>query len=306
LASNRMKDNLVISRVKLLILISVAVIAMLVDIRSARASQLIDEGMRFYNGGQYEKAGSYFEAEIKANPNSATAHYLLGNAFVKLNRTVEAQAAYERASMLDPNGSAGQYSRRAKEALSAQCLRPPSNNVQSPSATPDTVDQEVKASANTVAKQTDEHEKRLLDECTVKVNEITKNSESKIQAVQREMNERTAANGVPMFARNGRKYYDPAIDNEAVRQEYAPQINAIRDEAQKQIDLVKASYKDRMTACENSAVTVDRSYIGQNTGKVKLIPSGTSLYTRNYQNDGEASGDAVPILASPKRLIDAK
>lgn len=292
--------------VKLLILGLTALFA----IRGAEASQLTDEGMRFYNAGQFDKAGAYFEAEIKANPNDATAHYLLGNSFVKLNRVAEAQAAYERAIMLDPKGNVGQYSLKAKEGLSAQALKTSSSADSSlrplppPSQSPAAPDfNDTKSSALAVSKQTDETEKRISAECDARVTEIQRASDRKIQSLQREMSERMSAN-VWVGRSNRVTTYDPSSENQAIREEYAPQIKAIREDTQKQIDAVKASYKDRLAACETSAVTVDRSYVSPTTGNVRLVPAGTSLYTRNYQSDGEASGNAVPVLATPKRLVD--
>ncbi len=295
------KDT-VISSVRALVLVSVASFAIVSSNANASASQLTDEGMRLYNAGQFEKAGSYFEAEVKANPKSANGYYLLGNTFVRLNRSAEAKSAYDKAILLDPKGPAGQYSRQAKEGLTVPVQKPITA-----SGPPDMDALDAKSSAMAVSKQTGENQRRLEVECQAKVDEISRNADDKIATLQREMSERLAANGSAIYAgRSFRvKIYDPATENAAVRDEYTPQIKQIRDDAAKQTDAVKALYKERIAAYESSAVTIDRSYVGQNSGKVRLVPSGTSLYNRNYQSDGEASGDAVPVMASPaKRLVD--
>jgi len=274
----------------------------------SQAGQLMDEGMRLYSAGQFEKSGGCFAAEIKQNPMDASAHYLLGNVYLKLNRTAEAVSEYQKASSLEPNGSVGQYSRQALATLVKN-----SGAGKAP-VQAGAVDSETRSSAQAISQQTNEKEGRVSAELEAKIKDINDLADSKVKTLEKEMNDQIAANGsaitvvgVGGFGNRNvfrRQVYNPADANEQIRAEYEPQIQAVRDQARKQIDLATAAYKQREAALESSAVTMDMSLLNKKNAQVKMVPSGTNLYTRSYQSDGEATGNAVPRLAAPGSLSD--
>jgi tetratricopeptide (TPR) repeat protein len=283
--------------------LSFGLLAILSGFSPCLASSLTDEGMQYYNAGQFQNAGGCFLAEIKAHPTDASAHYLLGNVYLKLNRSAEATSEYQKASSLEPNGSIGQYSRAALASLAKN------TTASKPSVQSEAVDSETKSSAQAISEQTNEKEGRVSAECEAKIKAINETAESKINSLQKEMNEQIAANGSAvsvvgyggfgMRARYVRQVYNPAEANDQIRAEYEPKIQAVRDDAHKQIDQVTAAYKQRQAALESSAITMDQSLLSKKNAQVRMVPSGTNLYTRSYQSDGEATGNAVPRLAAP-------
>jgi Tfp pilus assembly protein PilF len=86
---------------------------------SASAETLYNAGVFAWNDKNYEKAQEQFEAAVKANPSHAEAHFMLGNALIKLGSTsgdtakfAAAATEFETYLKLAPNGP------RAKEAQS--------------------------------------------------------------------------------------------------------------------------------------------------------------------------------------------
>jgi tetratricopeptide (TPR) repeat protein len=286
----------------------VSLLTFLSGLHPCRASALTDEGMQLYNAGQFQRSGSCFLAEIQANPTNASAHYLLGNVYTKLNRKAEAISEYQKASTLEPNDSVGQYSRAALAAL-LKNTGAPKAAVQS-----DAVDAETKSSAQAISQQTNEKEGTVSAECQAKIKSVNDVADGKVKQLEKEMEEQIAANGSAITvvgyggpflrSRYTRQVYNPAEANAEIRAEYEPKIQAVRDQARKEIDQITAAYKQRQAALESSAVTMDMSLLNKKNAAVKMVPSGTNLYTRSYQSDGEATGNAVPTLAVPKSLND--
>ena len=207
----------------------------------ASAGQLTDQGRHLYDAGQYEKAGAYFAAEIKANPNDPTANYLLGNVFVKLNRTAEAMAAYQKAISIEPNGNVGVYGRQALESLSNSAKALPTR-LQTPAVT---------AESKTVEEAPpDENVQRINAECEKMISQIEESAEQRIRTLRADMNERIAANGEKRTLSLGPDVtttrYDPTAANESIKEEMQPQIKFIEDDAKRQIAAVKAAYNARL------------------------------------------------------------
>jgi tetratricopeptide (TPR) repeat protein len=215
---------------------------------AALAGQLTDQGKQLYNAGQYEKAGGYFAAEIKANPNDPTALYLLGNVFVKLNRISEAQAAYQKALLIEPNGSVGAFSRQALDSLTNKAT-PSQTKAHNSAATTQTNVPETQAPPNA-------DQLRIAAECEAQINHIEESAEQKIAALRNEMRERIEANGQKRTLMLGPEVsttrYDPEPLNESIKEEIEPQIKFIQDETKRKIEAVKAAYKARLSSYESS------------------------------------------------------
>ncbi len=205
-------------------------------VETAALAGSMDQGMQYYQGGQYERACGCFLEEIRTNPSNARASYYLGNSYARLNRIPEAQGAYRRAMWADPNGSYGQSAQQAAAKLGT-------GDVYLLNPTP---------SAAAGTRKTDPNSKRLNSECEERVKEITQNGMAKIKKIESEMQDRINSNGQPVtVARSGGEssvsVYDPSTQNTLVRNDYAPQIQAVRDDMQKQINAVRAYYKSRMS-----------------------------------------------------------
>ncbi len=272
----------------------------------ASAESLLDEGTRFYRESNFEKAGRCFEAEIKTDPNNAKAHYLLGNIFFELNRHQEAAQEYRRAISIDAHGPVAQYSQQGLAAIekfkaggSTEATRGPAAS-QSRAETSEM--NEIQNSAKRISNQTIETESHASAECEARIRDTTQDAERRIANLEKEMQEKIDANGLPFRGRSG--WYNPASLNQAIRDDYQRLISAVKDEQNKKIVAIKLSYKERQMAAEDSAITLHKEYVDHKTGgNVKLAPSGTNIFVRSYETGGEASGNAVPIALPPAKTL---
>lgn len=58
-------------------------------------------GREYYEAGDFDMAAMYFRQAIGMNPKSAKSYFYLGQAYLKLKKTEEAKAAFEKAVELD-------------------------------------------------------------------------------------------------------------------------------------------------------------------------------------------------------------
>ncbi len=294
----------------------------------ALAEDFLDEGKKMYAAKRFEEARHFFEAEIKTNPKNTIAHYLLANVLLELKQTADAQKEYQKSEELDPNGIAGQYSRLALSSISGKSSRsnavvqPGQANYQStPLLTfPGTASPNTKSATINSAKKISSEVARLVQqqqaECDAKVKDILNGANDEVNRLKAEMQERIAENGPPQYVRTFVpmwgggfrqpliKTYDPEPDNQIIRQDYAARIDRVGQRARREADQVIESYKQKQLALEDSALTLDKSYVNKNpTGNIILNPTGTDIYNRNYQTGDTASGNPVPVMLAPPKLL---
>jgi Tfp pilus assembly protein PilF len=73
---------------------------------------LYNMGVIAWNGNDFAKAQEHFETALKADPNHAESHFMLGKVYINLGKLAEAATEFETYIKLAPNG------RNAKEAQS--------------------------------------------------------------------------------------------------------------------------------------------------------------------------------------------
>ena len=77
-----------------------------------------DEGVGHYRQGHWDVAAEHFRKAVKADANSAVAHYNLGLAQDKLGKHDEAAASFKKALELAPNDSSIKDSEILKKHMS--------------------------------------------------------------------------------------------------------------------------------------------------------------------------------------------
>lgn len=272
------------------------------------ASDSTDPGIEMYEAGHLEQAKQYFQSEISANPKNASAHYLLANVLVKLKQIVDAQSEYEKAEQLDPHGPVGRYSRSALSSFS------PTSSV-SNTALPLDHKEATVTSVKEISKEVTGLERQQQAACDARVRAIYTQADAKVKQLEDEMQSRIAENGPLQYVNSivpkwGGGYkssiivtYDPGPDNEAIRQDYNARIDRIKEKARQEADELIESCKSKAVALEDSAVMLDKSYINNKNGNVRLAPTGSNIYARNYQTADTASGNPVPVVAAPAKLL---
>ncbi len=181
---------------------------------------------------------------------------------------------------------------------------------------------EIKDSVRSMSRQIDQRELAVEAECDAKVKQLYQEADARVQKLEDELNEKIAENGQAQYTNTlgwnpgairkvirggnipGIKTYDPDPANEALRRDYQAQIDQIKSETSRKVDQVKISFKEKAMAIEESALTLDKSYISnKKAGDISLEPSGTNMYIRNYKVNPNPSGAPVPLMAAPPKSL---
>ncbi len=80
---------------------------------------LFNQGAIAWNSNNFTEAQEKFEAAVKANPNYADAHFMLGKVYINLGKLPEAATEFETYLKLAPNGSNAKEAQTNFEALKA-------------------------------------------------------------------------------------------------------------------------------------------------------------------------------------------
>lgn len=80
---------------------------------------LYNQGAIAWNSNNFPEAQEKFEAAVKANPNYAEAHFMLGKVYINLGKLAEAVTEFETYLKLAPNGPSAKEAQTNFEALKA-------------------------------------------------------------------------------------------------------------------------------------------------------------------------------------------
>lgn len=287
------------------------------------AESMMEEGKRFYNESNFGKAEKALEAEIRANPKNADAHYMLGNVFVELVREKEAIQEYKESLKISPNGVTSQYCQKALDQIMLKHASAPHGHAEPlplpkplstdalplPSSGPseksrrDTENQAISDSASKISAQTNETETHASEECEARIRDINRDAERRIADLQREQQDRIDANVPAMAVRAAYRAYQSA-DDRATREEIARKIEAVKTEQAKRIAELRLTFKIKQSAAEDAALTLDKQYANRDKpSNVKLSPAGTSIYVRSYETSNEPTGNSVPVALPPAKSL---
>ena len=81
------------------------------------ADSLYSAGVGLWNANKFAEAGTTFEAALKANPNHADSHFMLGKVNLNLGKLKEAAMEYETYLKLEPTGKNAAEAKTTYEAL---------------------------------------------------------------------------------------------------------------------------------------------------------------------------------------------
>jgi tetratricopeptide (TPR) repeat protein len=81
------------------------------------ADSLYSAGVGLWNANKFAEAGTTFEAAIKADPNHADSHFMLGKVYLNLGKLKEAAGEYEIYLKLQPAGKNAAEAKTTFEAL---------------------------------------------------------------------------------------------------------------------------------------------------------------------------------------------
>jgi hypothetical protein len=280
--------------------------------KSVASENLFEQGKEAYQKKDLTTAQKCFVAEIGVRPQNVFAHYYLANTLLISGQKDAAIREYQECVRLEPTGAAAQYSRVALKGIETNVSsKDARTTVQTRSqSVSEETQSPVKESAHRISCQTDALEQQAKDEWEARNRTIREDAQRKIAQLNQKKAEDVAANGQPVYARYGRygqravALYDPASLNQSVSENYDAQIARINEQADKQINELSIYYKKKLAAFEDSATVLEKSYLpSSRESNVNLVPQGTTVYARNYQTHDEASGQPVPLAASPARPL---
>jgi Flp pilus assembly protein TadD len=81
------------------------------------ADTMYNQGVIAWNASDFAAATEHFAAAIKANPNHAESHFMLGRAYLNLGKLPEAAAEFQEYVKLAPNGPNAKEAQTNVEAL---------------------------------------------------------------------------------------------------------------------------------------------------------------------------------------------
>jgi tetratricopeptide (TPR) repeat protein len=194
--------------------------AMLLSQAPAFASNfLVRLAEKYYKQGEYQNAANVLALASADDPRNAYVHYMRGNALALLKQHTEAGEEYKIALALDRSGLVGQYS---KEGLAA--LQREHKSVTPKLHPPVAVDTGPVPDDNL---EMVEAKNRLSARCDAKIDEINKQAEDKIRAIDKERQDRLANN----------------LDNDdLVNKEYGRKIALLRAESARKVADTSAYY----------------------------------------------------------------
>jgi tetratricopeptide (TPR) repeat protein len=226
--------------------LSLAALLFLAAVPGALAESEMELGSQEYKAGNFGQARKHFEAVVTAEPKNADAQYLLGNAFMELQKYTEATLHYRKAEELDPNGSAGKYSYAALAGLQqmreqAEAAAHPAPVIPNAPAAPN---------MDRVNEKTEAELARLNDQCDKEITEVKRNATDRVNRLKDDMQAQIDANGTKRYG-HGRMYYDPSGANDAIKQDVQPQIDSINKDAERRVTEIKNLYKQRIDSVRN-------------------------------------------------------
>ena len=233
---------------------------------AAVASDLLEEGEKYYAAGQYAQAANLLHSYAISNPEDPTAQYYLANCYVELKRTDDALQHYSQVTRLAPKSKISEYSRteigriQALNYASVTSEQAPKNSA----ASPYSASQQSSASQSVEAKavvdtnaQTDESEKNVQAEYDAKIAQVKADSQSQLQRLMDEQTNRILELG---DARRAKGYvYRP--DTGPIRAEIKERAAVINAQTARKIDELNVECKTKLATLEEFAVNANRSYI---------------------------------------------
>lgn len=300
---------------------------------TARAESFLQQGESFYREGNFGKAAECLQRELQRNQYDPQAHYMLGNVYYELRRYSDAVREYNAALAIQPQGTVADYSHAAlarmqqsgsahstatstmsndaRKAIDSHGTHIPVHDGTAQSQSIDNESKQIQGSAQKISAQSKETEDRYSVECEARIRDVNRDLDLEIKRLEQEMNDNLAAPAIePIYRsvglrRSVARYVDTSKQpNEQVKAEYQQKIEAAKAKAGEKIASLKAALKTQQMSAEDSAITIDRDYVNRRQqANVKIAPTGTNIFVRNYETADDPSGNAVPIALPPAKSL---
>lgn len=236
----------------------------------------IKEGISAYNRAEYRAAVLSFNQSLNTEYNNPVVHYYLGNCFVHLNQPESAIREFRIAYALSPDTEVGKFSKDALKVFGVE--------TDATGGSPIGLDQSKKSSTPKPNPALEQAINSLRNQTFFAKTNETKTTEQTAKETARlnaEHLERTKSDIMSREAitRRGKIIQKP------LSQDSKKLLDDLKDRFDSQLNAQKKHGEQRVTEIQKTADNLESLLREQRDAKgPKLSPTGTNLYTRNYEH----------------------
>ncbi|MCC7531933.1 MAG: tetratricopeptide repeat protein [Candidatus Melainabacteria bacterium] len=242
----------------------------------------VSDGLKHYNQGNFEAARKAFQKALVTNKEDPRLHYCLANSLMRLRKVEEALREYHLCIHYGPGTIIAEQSEAAIGAYEQHAK--PFDREKAAEGKQETElrreEEQRQQAAERIHKQAEMHAGLRTADSTGQRNSIMNSASADAKKIRDQGEE--AANNSLVWRRRYRAWSQQNAD--AIRKQAKEDSDALLKRAQKQAENYDRDARERanrMSETENNLNSQMLHQIG--SGRMRLVPTGTNLYIRNYQ-----------------------
>jgi tetratricopeptide (TPR) repeat protein len=271
---------------KIIISIALALISLLIPLATMSDNEydntkyqerpepnFLQEGIKLYNAGKYMHAAGSLGAAMSSEFSNPVLHYYLANSFARLKQNEAAIREYRIAYALDPNSKLAEYCKTALFAYGVDEL-----TASKPAKILTHQDDIVNQTLTRIRQQLENAKANTNSSHQLKMTSLDKQKSTDLDRVpnRREITDSIGGRRGRFFNSDIQKIIEEELNKqkEAIEKQHGHKARAMNSEDAK-----------RNSNLEQSASNLqDLLTQPVHPGNVKLVPTGTNLYIRNYKS----------------------
>lgn len=241
----------------------------------------VSEGLKQYNQGNYETARKAFQKALVTNKEDPRLHYCLANTLMRLRKVDEALREYHLCIHYGPGTIIAEQSETALGAYERHALpfdREKAEQVRRESMLRKEEEERQQASER-IHRQAELHTSLRTSDAAGQRNSILNSASADAKRI-RDEGEEAAANS-SIWRRRYRIWSQQNAD--AIRKQAKEDSDALLRRAQQQAENYDRDARERASRMSEAESNLNSQMQHPISGKIRLVPSGTNLYIRNYQ-----------------------
>ncbi len=248
--------------------------------RPAMASD-VSEGLKHYNHGNFEAARQAFQKALVTNKEDPRLHYCLANSLMRLRKVEDALREYHLCIHYGPGTIIAEQSETAIGAYEQHAL--PFDREKAEQARREAAlrkeEEERQQASERIHRQAELHAGLRQNDAAGQRNSILNSASADAKRI-RDEGEEAAANS-SVWRRRYRIWSQQNAD--AIRKQAKEDSDALLKRAQQQAENYDRDARERANRMSEAESNLNSQMQHPISGKIRLVPSGTNLYIRNYQ-----------------------
>jgi tetratricopeptide (TPR) repeat protein len=253
----------------------------------ARENNLLRTMTMQYNNGQYVLAGHTGKEILAVDPTNLTAHYLMGNIFLKADLYDNAADEYEYCARHGLGTRIGDYARAALAKLKgnpvvgAPNVSPPASAANAGASVGQTFNNPAQPPPARVDRQSAEYRDNALKSAAVAID----NKRRTLEGTTARLNQEAQAeiDAVPKYVFNGKhQVRNPNYDSDvqAIKDDLAGRLKILQVDFQNEQDKLNLFYRNLANSYDNAGASV-RSQAEDNRAH-RVIDTNPDMFVHNY------------------------